>query len=192
MVVAAVQYGRCEDIGMQGNRIRLLADTVRRNPLNAPLFAALCEATLSTDRSLVGCFSVLGDLRSSRQRRHSLIDMIVIAIAVVLCRTDDRVAMAEFERTKQGWLVCSVHGTAPRHSEDVARLQGEILGQSPRVVPREQSVEFAGLCASARLGVPFHHARGYGETAVVVGDKLGQEGVGGFHGVESAQAQLFD
>ena len=62
----------------------------------------MCE--LNLDRSLAGHFSSLDDLRCPIKRRHDLIDMIVIAIAAVLCGADGWVAMAEFGRTKQHWF----------------------------------------------------------------------------------------
>ena len=62
----------------------------------------MCEITL--DRSLAGHFSVLDDPRCPLNRRHRLIDMIVIAIAATLCGADGWVAIAEFGRTKQAWF----------------------------------------------------------------------------------------
>jgi predicted transposase YbfD/YdcC len=64
----------------------------------------MCEATLNLDRSLAGHFAVLEDPRCSIKRRHNLIDMIVVAIAAVLCGADGWVAIAEFGRTKQAWF----------------------------------------------------------------------------------------
>jgi hypothetical protein len=43
---------------------------------------------LSLDRSLAGHFAVLEDPRDALRRRHNLIEMIVIAIAGVLCGAD--------------------------------------------------------------------------------------------------------
>jgi predicted transposase YbfD/YdcC len=58
----------------------------------------------SLERSLVGHFAVLEDPRDALRRRHKLIDMIVIAIAAVLCGADGWVAVAAFGRAKEGWL----------------------------------------------------------------------------------------
>jgi predicted transposase YbfD/YdcC len=59
---------------------------------------------LSLDRSLVGHFAPLEDPRDALRRRHKLIDMIVIAIAAVLCGADGWVAIAAFGRAKESWL----------------------------------------------------------------------------------------
>jgi hypothetical protein len=56
---------------------------------------------LSLDRSLVGHFAPLEDPRDALRRRHKLIDMIVIAIAAVLCGADGWVAIAAFGRAKE-------------------------------------------------------------------------------------------
>jgi predicted transposase YbfD/YdcC len=62
----------------------------------------MCE--LNLDRSLAGHFAALDDPRCPLKRRHYLIDMIVIAIAAVLCGADGWVAIAEFGRTKRHWF----------------------------------------------------------------------------------------
>ena len=62
----------------------------------------MCE--LNLDRSLAGHFSSLGDPRCPIKRRHILIDMILIAIAAVLCGADGWVGIAEFGRTKRHWF----------------------------------------------------------------------------------------
>ncbi len=56
------------------------------------------------DRSLAGHFARLEDPRDALRRRHKLIDMIVIAIAAVLCGADGWVAIAAFGRAKESWL----------------------------------------------------------------------------------------
>ena len=56
------------------------------------------------ERSLAGHFSVLEDPRCAIKRRHNLIDMVVIAIAAVICGADGWVAIAEFGRAKQAWF----------------------------------------------------------------------------------------
>ncbi|WP_295396637.1 ISAs1 family transposase [uncultured Thiodictyon sp.] len=62
------------------------------------------EIPWELDRSLAGYFSVLEDQRCPINRRPTLTDMIVIAIAAVLCGADGWVAIAEFGRTKQPWF----------------------------------------------------------------------------------------
>jgi predicted transposase YbfD/YdcC len=58
----------------------------------------------SLDRSLAGHFAVLEDPRDALRRRHKLIEMVVIAIAAVLCGADGWVGIAAFGRSKEGWL----------------------------------------------------------------------------------------
>ena len=58
----------------------------------------------SLDRSLAGHFAVLDDPRDALRRRHKLIEMVVIAIAAVLCGADGWVGIAAFGRTKEEWL----------------------------------------------------------------------------------------
>lgn len=60
--------------------------------------------SINGDRSLVGHFKSLEDGRCPLKRRHILHEMIVIAIAAVLCGADGWVAIAEFGRTKQAWF----------------------------------------------------------------------------------------
>ena len=56
------------------------------------------------DRSLAGHFARLEDPRDALRRRHKLIEMVVIAIAAVLCGADGWVAIAAFGRAKESWL----------------------------------------------------------------------------------------
>ena len=56
------------------------------------------------DRSLIGHFSALEDQRCPVNRRHVLGEMIVIAIAAVMCGADGWVAVAQFARSKETWL----------------------------------------------------------------------------------------
>ena len=58
----------------------------------------------SLDRSLAGHFAVLEDPRDALRRRHKLIEMVVIAIAAVLCGADGWAGIAAFGRAKEGWL----------------------------------------------------------------------------------------
>ena len=58
----------------------------------------------SLDRSLAGHFAVLEDPRDALRRRHNLIEMVVIAIAAVLCGADGWVGIAAFGRAKEDWL----------------------------------------------------------------------------------------
>ena len=62
----------------------------------------MCESNL--DRSLIGHFSPLEDQRCPINRRHVLGEMIVIAIAAVMCGADGWVAVAQFGRSKEIWL----------------------------------------------------------------------------------------
>jgi predicted transposase YbfD/YdcC len=62
----------------------------------------MCETNL--DRSLIGHFSPLEDQRCPINRRHVLVEMIVIAIAAVMCGADGWVAVAQFGRSKETWL----------------------------------------------------------------------------------------
>ncbi len=48
--------------------------------------------------------STLEDPREARKCRHKLIDLVVIAIAAVICGADDWVAVAAFGRAKEAWL----------------------------------------------------------------------------------------
>ena len=62
----------------------------------------MCES--NRDRSLIGHFSPLEDQRCPINRRHVLGEMIVIAIAAVMCGADGWVAVAQFGRSKETWL----------------------------------------------------------------------------------------
>jgi hypothetical protein len=53
------------------------------------------------ERSLMGHFSVIGD---PLKRRHKLIDIVIIAIAAVICGADGWVAVAASGRAKERWL----------------------------------------------------------------------------------------
>ncbi len=59
---------------------------------------------MTLDRSLMTQFASLEDPRCAIKRRHPLIDMIVIAIAGVLCGADGWVEIAQFGRAKRAWL----------------------------------------------------------------------------------------
>ena len=59
---------------------------------------------MTSERSLLSHFSVLEDPRSGIQRRHLLTDMVVIAMAAVLCGADGWVQIAQFGRAKRAWL----------------------------------------------------------------------------------------
>ncbi len=48
--------------------------------------------------------STLEDPREARKCRHKLIDLVVIAIAAVICGADDWVAVAAFGRAKEAWF----------------------------------------------------------------------------------------
>lgn len=61
---------------------------------------------MSTDqpRSLIDHFKVIVDSREEGKRRHLLIDMIVIALAAVLCGADGWVQIEAFGKAKEGWF----------------------------------------------------------------------------------------
>lgn len=61
-------------------------------------------ATPDTDCSLVAHFSVLEDPRDALRRRHSLLDMVIIAIAATLAGADGWVDIAQFGRAKEAWF----------------------------------------------------------------------------------------
>ncbi len=54
--------------------------------------------------SLAGHFSTLEDRRDPAKLRHKLVDMVVIAIAAVICGADDWVGVAAFGRAKEPWF----------------------------------------------------------------------------------------
>lgn len=58
----------------------------------------------SPTTSIAEHFGSLEDPRSPINRRHNLIDIIVIAICAVICGADDWPAVEEFAKAKQGWL----------------------------------------------------------------------------------------
>ena len=49
-------------------------------------------------------FGDLEDPRSTINRRHQLLDMLVIAVCAVLCGADDWEGIAEFGRVKEQWF----------------------------------------------------------------------------------------
>jgi predicted transposase YbfD/YdcC len=59
---------------------------------------------VAPDRSLVGHFESLEDPRCPLKRRHILHEMIVIAIAAILCGADGWVGIAQFGRSKRTWF----------------------------------------------------------------------------------------
>ena len=60
--------------------------------------------TENLEGSLAGHFVTLEDPRDPAKRRHKLIDMVVIAIAAVICGADDWVGVAAFGRAKETWF----------------------------------------------------------------------------------------
>ena len=64
----------------------------------------LCAIPLELDRSLAGHFAALQDQRCPINGRHTLIEMVVIAIAGVLGGADGWTEIAEFGRTQQTWF----------------------------------------------------------------------------------------
>jgi len=59
---------------------------------------------LSVEHSIGAHFATLEDPRCPIQRRHKLIDLIVIAIAATLSGADGWVAIAAFAQVKEAWL----------------------------------------------------------------------------------------
>jgi predicted transposase YbfD/YdcC len=57
-----------------------------------------------SDRSLVGHLSVIQDPRDPLKSRHTLLDILAIAVAAVICGADTWVAVADFGRAKEAWL----------------------------------------------------------------------------------------
>lgn len=62
----------------------------------------MCD--LSVERSSAAHFAVLNDPRCDIQRRHKLIEMIIIAIAATLGGADGWVAIEAFAKAKEAWL----------------------------------------------------------------------------------------
>lgn len=62
----------------------------------------MCD--LSVERSIAAHFAVLNDPRCDIQRRHKLIEMIIIAIAATLSGADGWVAIEAFAKAKEAWL----------------------------------------------------------------------------------------
>jgi hypothetical protein len=69
------------------------------------------------DRSIVVHFAALEDPRDALRRRHSLIEMIVIAIAAVLCGAEGWAGIAAFGRAKRHRLgeFLELPGGIPSH-----------------------------------------------------------------------------
>ena len=59
---------------------------------------------LSVERSIASHFAALDEPRSAIQRRHKLIEMIIIAIAATLSGAEGWVGVATFAKTKEAWL----------------------------------------------------------------------------------------
>ena len=58
----------------------------------------------SQTASLIGVFSELEDPRIDRTKRHSLTDIITIAICAVVCGTDSWVDVEMFGKSREEWL----------------------------------------------------------------------------------------
>jgi hypothetical protein len=59
---------------------------------------------LRVERSMASHFAALDDARSPTQRRHKLIELIIIAIAATLSGAEGWVGVATFAKTKEAWL----------------------------------------------------------------------------------------
>ena len=59
---------------------------------------------LLRDLTIGSYFADIDDPRKERTRDHALLDIIVIALAAMICGADSWVAVAEFGRFKQAWL----------------------------------------------------------------------------------------
>ena len=49
-------------------------------------------------------FSRIEDFRVERNKRHLLLDLIIVALCAMLCGADDWVEIAQFGRAKEGWF----------------------------------------------------------------------------------------
>ena len=57
-------------------------------------------------RSIIDCFSEIEDYRRDNvNRRHELIDVLVIALCGMLSAADDWVSIAAYGRAKKNWFV---------------------------------------------------------------------------------------
>jgi predicted transposase YbfD/YdcC len=72
------------------------------SPLNLWETSLVCD--LSVERSIAGHFAALEDPRHATQRRHKLIEMIVIAIAATLSGADGWSGVETFGKAKEAWL----------------------------------------------------------------------------------------
>ena len=89
--------------------------------------------------TVLDCFASLEDPRIERSKRHKLLDIIAIAIAIyaTICGTDSWVHIEMFGRSKEEWFrtFLELPGTAgghpvPRH------LRRGVLPSGPRAVPK--------------------------------------------------------
>lgn len=59
---------------------------------------------LLRDLTIGSYFADVADPRTARTRDHALLDIIIIALAAIICGADSWVAVADFGRFKQAWL----------------------------------------------------------------------------------------
>jgi predicted transposase YbfD/YdcC len=70
--------------------------------LNLKETSPVCD--VSVERSIAGHFATLEDPRSAVQSRHTLIEIITLAIAATLAGADSWVAIATFAKNQEAWL----------------------------------------------------------------------------------------
>ncbi len=88
-------------------------------------------------QSIEAYFGELPDLCSARNRRHKLVDMMVIALCGMLLNADDFVAIEEYGQAKEKWfcLYLELPNGIPSHdtfSRWFAALDREALQESFR------------------------------------------------------------
>ena len=95
----------------------------------------MAAASRSSSSSFLRHFAALPDPRVARTRRHTLLDILGIALVSVLCGAEGFTDMAAFGRAKAGWLKerlgLSLPGGIPSHDtfgRVFSRLDPEALG----------------------------------------------------------------
>ena len=71
---------------------------------NNPLVERSCNVTVEAPRSLMRLFSELEDPRVDRTKRHSLTDIVTIAICAVICGAEGWTQVEEFGQAKRKWF----------------------------------------------------------------------------------------
>ena len=96
-------------------------------------------------------FAALPDPRIERARRHTLLDLLVIALCAVICGADTFVDIARFGEAKRGWLQerlgLELPNGIPSHDtfgRVFARLDPDAFGQCFRAWAQELHAQTAG------------------------------------------------